>query len=418
MTEECFLFFVGGSFRLKPQVVSLNKENLQKHLSRSSSKDEISESKQMLFNMHLGQETSAAQENISADFVDYMEQLKGMGNAAALCHEPSQDRISSNYPNSSFSTFRENTFSSFSSMAAMAAAQENSMNRQSTVDQEAEDPESATNSSIKETVDSSSEAKEDVKLTQDEVEQSPVKEVEEEKKTKEADKPVEEEEEQVKESVDHKRPMKAWGQSNVSNVERKFMLQQKRMQEYFRQKDTDKWQASLSTETDMSSICNQCKEDEISEPLKGEIVKPPTPKRREKTPEKLIKSEIAKELEPKKLVIPMQEILKRPAPRPVTAPIFKRPSFIRDKDSVASSVQSHVSGVYTNEYLTRARKFGAVVGALRKPGHHIGPAKNPDCICEHCTRWFEEKCKGRGRANSITNAPLTFEGFRVRRMQQ
>lgn len=383
-------------------MASLNKENLQRHLSRNSSKDEISESKQMLFNKHLGQEEEKkedVQAKESEGLLDFMD-LKEL--SSAIVHDASDGCISSNYPNSSFSTFRENTFSSFSSMAAnlIQVRPEESV--------PLDDPESVTSSSVKETGtgDSGSEIKEPIEGISME---QPVEQEEEQEEVKDLKK---------EEQVDHKRPAKMWGQSNLSSVERKFMLQQKRMQEYFKHKDTDKWQASLSTETDMSSTCNHYKEAEEAEP-KVELVKPPTPKiRKEKSLEKLIKSEIAKELEPKKLVIPMQEVLKRPAPRPVTAPIFQRPSFVRDKESVASSVQSHVSGVYTTEYLTRARKFGAVVGALRKPGHHIGPAKNPDCICEHCTRWFEEKCKGRGRANSITNAPLTFEGFRARRLQQ
>lgn len=375
-------------------MASLNKENLQRHLSRHSSKDEISESKQILFNKHLGEEVREEMNITRSDF-DFMNTLESN---SAIVHDTSDGCVSSNYPNSSFSTFRENTFNSFSSMTAAI---------QATTAQDdvitAENTECAETSLVYETGSGDCESDRKASNKESSVEKDPIR-------TEEEKEPLDE--------VDHKRPMKSWGQSNLSNVERKFMLQQKRMQEYFKHKDTDRWQASLSTETDMSSVCNPSDCPEEEKPM-VEIVKPPTPKiRREKTPEKLVKSEIAKELEPKKLVIPMQEVLKRPVPRPVTAPIFKRPSFVRDKESVASSVQSHVSGVYTNEYLTRARKFGAVVGALRKPGHHIGPAKNPDCICEHCTRWFEEKCKGRGRANSITNAPLTFEGFRVRRLQQ
>lgn len=352
----------------------------------------------MLFNKHLGQEDNTPHEIMGVNYSDLRE-LQDL--STALVHDMSDGCVSSNYPNSSFSTFRENTFSSFSSMVVkedeVAAVQINNEGVEEQGDSE------TTESSVKETTSgetADSERKETIIET---------KELEDTKKV-----------EEDPEKEEHKRPVKAWGQANISNVERKFMLQQKRMQDYFKQKNSDKWQQSLSTETDMSSTCFNNKEgEEDVDPVKVEIIKPPTPKiRKEKSPEKLVKSEIAKELEPKKLVIPMQEVLKRPVPRPVTAPIFKRPSFIRDKESVASSIQSHVSGVYTNEYLTRARKFGAVVGALRKPGHHIGPAKNPDCVCEHCTRWFEEKCKGRGRANSITNAPLTFEGFRARRLQQ
>lgn len=46
---------------------------------------------------------------------------------------------------------------------------------------------------------------------------------------------------------------------------------------------------------------------------------------------------------------------------------------------------------YTREHLLRAQKFGSVIEAIRKPGHHVGPAKNPDCQCEYCRRWFAER---------------------------
>ncbi|XP_050300839.1 uncharacterized protein LOC126739276 [Anthonomus grandis grandis] len=64
-----------------------------------------------------------------------------------------------------------------------------------------------------------------------------------------------------------------------------------------------------------------------------------------------------------------------------------------------------ISGVYT-EPRTIARKFGTVVGALKKPGHHIGPAKNPDCLCVHCTEYWERVggCV-RGRTRSVGDPP-------------
>nr|KAF7398264.1 hypothetical protein H0235_016272 [Vespula pensylvanica] len=42
------------------------------------------------------------------------------------------------------------------------------------------------------------------------------------------------------------------------------------------------------------------------------------------------------------------------------------------------------------DHIVKASIFGSVVGAFRKPGHHIGPVKNPSCSCEHCRRYFEE----------------------------
>ncbi|XP_049819023.1 uncharacterized protein LOC109604897 isoform X2 [Aethina tumida] len=62
-------------------------------------------------------------------------------------------------------------------------------------------------------------------------------------------------------------------------------------------------------------------------------------------------------------------------------------------------------GFYTEQRYI-ANRFGTVVNVLRKPGHHIGPAKNPDCTCEHCTRHFESL--GRFRTRSVGDSP-TFQ---------
>ncbi|XP_043518464.1 uncharacterized protein YMR317W [Frieseomelitta varia] len=64
------------------------------------------------------------------------------------------------------------------------------------------------------------------------------------------------------------------------------------------------------------------------------------------------------------------------------------------------------------DHSLKASIFGAVVNAFRKPGHHIGPSKNPSCSCEHCRRHFEE-LNSRERSRSISE----FErqtGFRLR----
>lgn len=82
--------------------------------------------------------------------------------------------------------------------------------------------------------------------------------------------------------------------------------------------------------------------------------------------------------------------------------------------SNSSTLLSNRSG-YTREHLLRAKKFGAVVGALRKPGHHVGPAKNPDCMCEHCKRWVIEREQIRGRAFSVGDEPLITSKFWLKR---
>lgn len=76
----------------------------------------------------------------------------------------------------------------------------------------------------------------------------------------------------------------------------------------------------------------------------------------------------------------------------------------RDSPSVASETSTVVSG-YTHEHLEKARRFGNVV-VMRKPGHHVGPTKNPNCHCESCQRWLAERFQLRGRAFSLGERPL------------
>lgn len=62
-----------------------------------------------------------------------------------------------------------------------------------------------------------------------------------------------------------------------------------------------------------------------------------------------------------------------------------------------------VPGIYTNQRAI-AKKFGSIVPVVRKPGHHIGPVKNPDCMCEHCQRHFAD-VGYRGRTRSMGDPP-------------
>lgn len=70
-----------------------------------------------------------------------------------------------------------------------------------------------------------------------------------------------------------------------------------------------------------------------------------------------------------------------------------------------STIPSRVTSPFTTpcgertDHIIKASKFGTVISAFRKPGHHIGPSKNPTCSCEHCCRYFEET---RGRSSSMS----------------
>ncbi|XP_030564113.1 uncharacterized protein LOC115764937 [Drosophila novamexicana] len=89
------------------------------------------------------------------------------------------------------------------------------------------------------------------------------------------------------------------------------------------------------------------------------------------------------------------------APSPLPARRFQ---ISRDSPSLASETSTVVSG-YTHEHLEKARRFGNVV-AMRKPGHHVGPTKNPNCQCESCQRWLAERFRLRGRAFSLGERPM------------
>lgn len=92
---------------------------------------------------------------------------------------------------------------------------------------------------------------------------------------------------------------------------------------------------------------------------------------------------------------------------PVTTPtparrfdMFNRPSQVISE----ASAQPPPSG-YSLEYLDKAKMFGKVVAA-RKPGHHVGPTKNPNCSCESCQRWLAERFQIRPRVFSLGEMPF------------
>ncbi|XP_014222692.1 uncharacterized protein LOC106649670 [Trichogramma pretiosum] len=75
-----------------------------------------------------------------------------------------------------------------------------------------------------------------------------------------------------------------------------------------------------------------------------------------------------------------------------------------------SKLQSRVTSPFTTpqgektDHIIKASVFGRVINTLRKPGHHVGPAKNPVCSCEHCRRYFEESSRKRSRSLDILDS--------------
>lgn len=81
-----------------------------------------------------------------------------------------------------------------------------------------------------------------------------------------------------------------------------------------------------------------------------------------------------------------------------------------EPSTMSSSLKS---GTYSKDHLNLAKKFGVVLKTLRKPGHHVGPVRNPSCLCETCKRWVLERdqVQGRERAYSFGETPITQTTF-------
>lgn len=191
-------------------------------------------------------------------------------------------------------------------------------------------------------------------------------------------------------------PVQPW---KSPQLERKHLLQQKKLIEYLdkrmsTEKNMPKWQSKESES-----------EDSDSSEKGWTFVKNDDKKlQREITVRRASKEEIKKK--------------QSPVPKPIaeidqgslsdSSPTSKSPSAVALRQRMTCDPNlrapfSIVPGVYTDTR-TIAKKFGTVLPVVRKSGHHIGPAKNPDCPCEHCRRHFEI-FGHRNRARSVGDSP-------------
>lgn len=92
------------------------------------------------------------------------------------------------------------------------------------------------------------------------------------------------------------------------------------------------------------------------------------------------------------------------ARRSVLGPFGTRPPSPRPATLEDTRTKPFAGAVERTECFVRAEKFGVIVNSLKKPGHHVGPAKNPDCSCFTCQQYFEER-RGRGRTRSVGDLP-------------
>lgn len=321
-------------------------------LMKSSSKDEISESKQLLFNKHIGgQVTKQAKFTMGSN-----------RNRFAYRRDQSDDCLSSNYPNSSRSTMRDMTCSSISSGVLASTA---SVNDYLETDCETSYRESGRNTTSE---------------TNDQWKADGLNDI--------------------------------WSESRKwrsPEKERRFLLQQKRMIDYMHQNERfiEEKRDYLQNQ---SVPCAPEKQNRIkaSTPVPqtqrvccGQVVTEPC-----KQPQTNVQDSVHKlVLDPVPLTDAQQTIEKHKR-------VLFTPSY--SPSSQTSSAQSTILDS-ANEHWARARKFGAVVGAMRKTGHHYGPAKNPDCQCEHCRRWVAERDQFRSRTLSVGDEPYNRSLFWLKR---
>lgn len=198
-------------------------------------------------------------------------------------------------------------------------------------------------------------------------------------------------------------------------IERKHLLQNKKMKEYFRKHEMA-WSSEDSAEdSDESEAVGW---SFVTGDDKSQLIREDSTFRRASTgqleefdvTDKRLRNGNAQEKCPRSMIrsdhVPYSNIL-----RDHIGPFgSKSPS------PLPSLISSRVTSPFTTpqgertDHIMKASVFGTVIGAFRKPGHHIGPAKNPACSCEHCRRHFEEVARGRS-LSELERHP----GFKMRK---
>lgn len=316
-----------------PRKLASKSEKPDEHfpLTKSNTKEEIDESKQMLFNKYLGDQAQIRRFNAMRSRMNPFRR------------DVSDDAISSNYPNSSLSTFRDATCSSISSFAINSTANVDEL------ESSMKETDIASRSSVIYPSDSFEYENSDDKLRIKIMDQN------------------------------------AWAQKtlqfNSPEVERKFLYEQKKMQEMYQKRKN----AGLGTS---HSDSEENSDDALQEFVFEKFNR--------------MKNASSRSLDISNTdsvdTVKCQNI-ENAKGNEEQHPVSTTPS--TGRDSRASTLKSLTSDIYSNDYLTRAKKFGRLIGALRKPGHHIGPVRNPECQCDHCKQWMAEREQYRTRAQSV-----------------
>lgn len=323
-------------------------------LSQCDSRDEVTESKQMLFEKHVGG-MNDGRNNQSAS---KPTRFANSRNRFHLHREQSDDCISSNYPNSSHSTIRDLTCSSISSvMAASSPAIPDDIEsswKETDID----------NSTKGSSICPSDSFDYDNRNDRWRIRQLDDMWKEKEKRWRMFSSSI------MRDSIEEKDPMDG-SIHDYENVSPEVQQKPQPQDSYYVERPTD---VSLNAQ----SMPNDDVRQQHNEAFELSTSPRPVYGRG------------------KSMELPIKNMTERMA----------RPTTFWLKSDFGTTTEKRKSPAlipgYTREHLLRAQKFGSVIEAIRKPGHHVGPAKNPDCKCEYCRRWFAERGDNfRERASSL-----------------
>lgn len=317
--------------------------NLRQYLlEQCDSKDEVNESKQILFDKHIGDQHQGHVK--SGRFLNSRNRFN-------FRRDHSDDCISSNYPNSSRSTVRDFTCSSVSSMLA------------------------ASNSAINEDLESSWKETDVLRSIQ----QSNIA---------------------PSDSFEYKNKRDRWRIRQMDQPESKIMhdsIEETDDSYLLKQNDGDIFE-NISETDPITAFDNLVKSLNANQSQSPRAVTPVL----DVSPSNAFNRGVSLDKDTHKL-----------QQNPSRKLFFAANTNTTTKKQTTSIPSIH-SG-YTREHLLRASKFGSVIDVIRKPGHHVGPAKNPDCQCEHCRRWFADRESVRQRASSLGSAPYKRSTFWISR---
>lgn len=314
-------------------------------LSQCDSRDEVTESKQMLFEKHVGDISDGRNQMFSRP----TRFSNPRSHRAHLHREQSDDCISSNYPNSSRSTVRDFTCSSISSVMAASSSAAPDEFESSWKETDFENSTKASSLCPSEHFDIDNKGERVMRSRQ----------------------------------TDDAWKEKRWKTLNTSimhdSIEEKEICEPDPYSGYANVSPTNVLSATTNAATQSRPIDIQTYQTESSEPTRQRF-----------------------DGRGKSMELPERTIQIRNQMR--SNQLWPRPEF----QHVESRKITTMPAGYTRSHLMRAQKFGSVIESIRKPGHHVGPSKNPDCTCEYCRRWFAERSDHfRERASSLD---ITFIG--------